>query len=215
MMYAALIGDLVESKKLPDRQYVQEQLKQILAELNQEYSSAVASNLTVTLGDEFQGLFKTPDVLLEIADKIKFRMLPVKVRFGIGFGDITTDITRELSIGADGPAYWHARAAIEAVHDTGGLMIIWDEDSPLQQVVNDSLALCDFVESRWRDSQTALIRESILNFGHSLDVSQVKLAELLGITTQAVNQRVQSTGYYQYLGMKNSITRSLKKEWDK
>lgn len=215
MMYAALIGDLVESKKLPDRQYVQEQLKQILAELNQEYSSAVASNLTVTLGDEFQGLFKTPDVLLEIADKIKFRMLPVKVRFGIGFGDITTDITRELSIGADGPAYWHARAAIESVHDTGGLMIIWDEDSPLQQVVNDSLALCDFVESRWRDSQTALIRESILNFGHSLDVSQVKLAELLGITTQAVNQRVQSTGYYQYLGMKNSITRSLKKEWDK
>lgn len=43
-------------------------------------------------------------------------MQPYQVRFGIGVGKILTDINPELSIGADGPAYWHARKAINYIH---------------------------------------------------------------------------------------------------
>lgn len=37
----------------------------------------------------------------------------VKIRFGIGVGDITTHINKEMPLGADGLGYYQARAAIE------------------------------------------------------------------------------------------------------
>ena len=47
-----------------------------------------------------------------IAD-IERQMHPIKMRFGIGVGDIRTEVIKEMSIGADGPVYHNARKAID------------------------------------------------------------------------------------------------------
>jgi len=69
---------------------------------------------------------------------------PHPIRFGLGLGEIVTDINREQSIGADGPAYWRARAAIEAIHekdDYGSSRIAVSlGDKVLSQAVNTVLA---------------------------------------------------------------------------
>lgn len=54
--------------------------------------------------------------LFQIIDRINFAMQPYQVRFGLCLGEILTDINPEQSIGADGPAYWHARKAINYIH---------------------------------------------------------------------------------------------------
>lgn len=43
-------------------------------------------------------------------------MYPVRLRFGIGFGEISTNIFCEAAIGTDGPAYYEARKMIEKLH---------------------------------------------------------------------------------------------------
>ena len=218
-MYAAIIGDIIGSKKIKERDESQKKLKQVLETLNQEYKTTISSSLTLTLGDEFQGLFSSPAFILEIIDKIKFNMYPVELRFGIGFGEILTEIDREISIGSDGPAYWHARAAINNVHEENDyhysrLLIKKGNESSQEKVINDSLKLCDFIESRWRETQRELVEVSVIKFGHYQLVSQTELAGMLGVSKQATNQRIQSSGYYQYLRMKNSITQLLIAEWE-
>lgn len=92
-------------------------LNHILNQLNTEYSFDISAKFTITLGDEFQGLLHNCTNLLHITETIQREMYPVKLRFGIGVGEITTDINPELAIGADGPSYYYARKAIHELRN--------------------------------------------------------------------------------------------------
>lgn len=117
MRYVAMIGDIKESKKIDGRNMVQEKLNHILNHINERYSSDISAKFVITLGDEFQGLLSVNDHLLEIIKYIQREMYPVRLRFGIGIGEIYTDIFHEAAIGADGPAYYAAREAIEGLRE--------------------------------------------------------------------------------------------------
>lgn len=57
MTYIALIGDIIQSKQLTDRSKVQKTLAAYLDDLNKTFAPYIISKLSLTLGDEFQGLF--------------------------------------------------------------------------------------------------------------------------------------------------------------
>lgn len=59
MDYIAIIGDMIDSKDIPNRFEGQQQLKACLDKLNKKYQAVLASKFSITLGDEFQGLLKT------------------------------------------------------------------------------------------------------------------------------------------------------------
>lgn len=217
IMYFAIIGDIIGSKKLENRFSVQEELTGILDQVNKDYEKDIASNFTITIGDEFQGLLTRGNRVMEIIDKIRISMAPVDIRFGIGIGEISTRINR-LSIGADGPAYWNAREAIGEIHSDNDygkakIMISADENRNMVKVMNETLRLCDHIESRWRDTQREVVEQSILRYGHDLKVKQIDLAELLHLTSQALNQRIQSSGYYNYLRARREISQLMDAEW--
>lgn len=117
MMYIALIGDIIESKKIQDRAQAQQKLLQLMKELNQQYQKYLVSPFTVTAGDEFQALFLPNSDMFQIIEQLSIAFAPYESRFGIGAGDMITEINKEQSIGSDGPAYWLAREAINYVHD--------------------------------------------------------------------------------------------------
>ena len=52
-MYFAIIGDIIASKTISNRSEVQNHLKRILDQVNEEYKSNIASRFSITLGDEF------------------------------------------------------------------------------------------------------------------------------------------------------------------
>lgn len=218
MIYFAVIGDIIASRKIKDRNLFQNRLKETLNEINADYQDDLASAFVVTLGDEFQGLLKCADHLLEITDKIKFMLEPVELRYGIGVGSIDTEIDVCSSTGADGPAYWCARNAINTIHNRNDykkskIMIEAWEETDFMELVNESLRLCDYTESKWRKTQKELVKTSVLNFGYDTKVPQKELAILLGITAQTVNSKIQSTGYYNYLRLKKSVCTTLQNHW--
>lgn len=53
--------------------------------------------------------------MLDIIEEIQRQMYPVEIRFGVGVGQKTIEINAEMAIGADGPGYYMAREAIEAL----------------------------------------------------------------------------------------------------
>ena len=113
MVYCAIIGDIVNSKKILNRQEIQDLFYSVLKEINMEFDNNIASDFTITLGDEFQGLISKPSLSYEIIKKIKQKMSPVELVFGVGIGEMNTRIQRAISIGSDGPAYHYARNMVE------------------------------------------------------------------------------------------------------
>lgn len=104
----AIIGDIIDSKNIKNRNKIQKDLNKVLKDLNRNYEKDIVSKWTITLGDEFQALLKPNLYIFKMLDYISYKMDPVKIRFGLGLGEISTDINYEKSIGSDGPAYWRA-----------------------------------------------------------------------------------------------------------
>lgn len=116
-MYCAVIGDMINSRQiLPEqREHIQVRLKQLLEEVNVKFSSYLASPFLITLGDEFQGLLTAAEPTLEIIESIDRGLAEyeVRVRYGIGLGEVNTRINREQALGDDGPAYHLARETVD------------------------------------------------------------------------------------------------------
>ena len=115
--FVAVIGDIKDSRLLENRKEVQLRLQEVLERLNENYKEEIVSRFLITLGDEFQGLLCSGKAVLDMINEIRMEMYPVRLRFGIGFGQITTDIRTEMALGADGPGYYRAREAVELLKE--------------------------------------------------------------------------------------------------
>lgn len=214
-MYTVIIGDIVASKKLLNRSEVQKHLQKVLEQINNEYQNMLASKFTITLGDEFQGVLTSGAKLLEIIDKIRFSVDEVTIRFGVGVGDIYTPINYELSIGADGPAYWKAREAINYIHQHNDFKrnnLRIEIDQRESDLINELLGLCGYIESTWLVSQQELIKNIVLRYGYDLEIKQVVMAKDLQLSTQNLYLRLKKMGYYNYIRSRLQICRFLSQE---
>jgi len=216
-MYCAIIGDLVKSRELDDRELIQEKLKNILTSVNDKYSNNIASNFTITIGDEFQGLLNNPNDLIEIISTIKIAIYPLKLRFGIGFGKINTKVLKELAIGADGPAYHLARAAIQDVKkaekmkenpETGIKIITKNTKNNFDDLINSLLSLSYFIEKKWTIKQVEVIHKILLK-----EQTQQALASELNIGQSSIQRRLQGAGFLYYQNALQTIDSILSNEW--
>lgn len=202
MLYIALIGDLIDSKRLADRKQAQKDLQDLMAVLNQDYRDYLVSPFTVTTGDEFQALFQPNVHLMQLLDQIALGF-PHPIRFGLGLGEMLTDINREQSIGSDGPAYWRARAAIDSIHeknDYGSSRIAVSlGDDRRSQAVNTVLAACSFIQSKWNSSQREVLECMLMDYIYDEHFSHGEIAELLQISPSALSKRLRSSGLKVYL----------------
>ena len=117
MQYYAIIGDIKRSKKIENRCEIQEKLKKILDNVNSIYNNDISAKFLITLGDEFQGLLEITAPILEIIKYIQREIYPIKLRFGVGIGNVSTLINHEAAIGADGPAFYAASEMIEFLRE--------------------------------------------------------------------------------------------------
>lgn len=117
MQYYAIIGDIKRFKKIENRCEIQEKLKKILDNVNSIYNNDISAKFLITLGDEFQGLLEITAPILEIIKYIQREIYPIKLRFGVGIGNVSTLINHEAAIGADGPAFYAAREMIEFLRE--------------------------------------------------------------------------------------------------
>lgn len=218
-MYCAIIGDMVESRKNNSRLELQNKLDMILKEINGRYANSLSALFTITIGDEFQGLFNSVEDLVNVIDYIKFAMEPQKIRFGIGFGSIDTKIDSNRALGADGPAYHNAREALNEIKRTESkyeqplrdVMVVWDSDDiATMDIINASLSTCALLENNWTHKQREVI--GLLNLG---EVTQSDIASSLNIEQTSVHRRLKAANFYTYKHTKTAIDKMLKSIWRK
>lgn len=202
-MYLALIADVIDSKMVQERFNLQKQLEKALRKMNELFGDYLASCFTLTLGDEFQALLKVDAPVFQIIDSLRSELIPTQLRFGIGLGEIVTAINPLQSIGADGPAYWNARAAINLVHqknDYGNTQIYFSSGNDSKDLlVNALIASGEAIRSGWRGSQEEILLDLLKRFVYSENFSQQDLAQSLDINPSALSKRLKSSSIRVYL----------------
>lgn len=200
--FAAVIGDIKDSRHLENRKEVQVHLQEILDRLNEKYKDHIVSKFLITLGDEFQGLLCGGEHILDMVNEIRMEMYPVRLRFGIGFGQITTDIKSEMALGADGPGYYRAREAVELLKERekknrpvlAELCLRLDEkDQEKEILLNTVFDLMYVVESGWTERQRETIWDMLL-YGDG----QQNTARRLSISQPTVQKALAAGSYYTY-----------------
>ena len=202
-MYLALIADVIDSKMVQERLDLQKQVGKTLQKMNELFGDYLASRFTLTLGDEFQALLKVDAPVFQIIDTLRSELTPTQLRFGIGLGEIVTAIDPLQSVGADGPAYWNARAAINFVHqknDYGNTQIYFSSGKENQDFfVNALIASGEAIRSGWRDSQEEILLNLLKRSVYSESFSQQDLAKSLAINPSALSKRLKSSSVRVYL----------------
>lgn len=198
MKYIAMIGDIKQSKKLENRSQIQEKLSNILECVNKTYCAEISANFVITLGDEFQGLLKSNAHLFDIVRHIQRELYPVRLRFGVGIGEISTRIFPEAAIGADGPAYYAAREMIDQLRQqekikkqTADIQVsVYNRDDFEVTEINTILALMKTIEEGWSEKQRLTIWDMMKNGG-----SQEECAKRMGTAQSTIARRL-ADGYY-------------------
>src|SRR5262245_51459767 len=110
-MPTILMADIVKSSRQEARTLMKE-FKSIVAETNKRYHKGILSPLTITLGDEFQGVVKGLAAALEIIMDLEYQTLTTKQAFRFRYvvleGEIQTPINHQTAHGMLGPGLTEA-----------------------------------------------------------------------------------------------------------
>ncbi|MCI9151142.1 MAG: hypothetical protein HFI42_11725 [Lachnospiraceae bacterium] len=215
MNYVAIIGDIKGSKQISNRSQIQKKLGHVLKDVNETYKADISAKFIITLGDEFQGLLGRSKYVFDIIKFIQKEMYPVRLRFGVGIGEISTDVFSEAALGADGPAYYAARKMMEQLREqekklkkqAADIQIsIYNTDNFEVAELNMILLLMKTIEDRWSDKQRFTVLDMEQNGG-----SQEECAKRMDTSQSTVARRLADGNYLIYQHAKKVINEALRR----
>lgn len=190
-VFVALIGDIRGSRELEDRQEAQREFKGVVESLNEHIpNGSISSRFTVTTGDEFQVLLTDATAAVEAAVSASDRFHPARLRFGIGRGELDTEVNPDQAIGMDGPCFHRAREAIDAARKDGAWLRVagWSDDLDRRSNVMFDLVQC--VREDWTDRQ-AQFASALKEAG-----AQKRVVERFNVSKSTVSESL-SAGHVQ------------------
>ena len=185
MKYLVLIGDIVESKKIQKREIFQSEFQDLISSLNIDYKDKFVSPLTITLGDEFQGLMNDSKNLFLIIHKIQSSFKNVTFRFALSVGDISTKVNHESAIGMDGAGFHFARDAMEK-NKIEKRNFSYDGGQPEAIIIDNMLKWIDQTTTKWKKEKwkTLLLKEQ--------GKSQKEIEQQIRISQSAISQNLKN-----------------------
>lgn len=179
MRYLVVIGDVVGSKRLKARAALQRSLAAELAAVSAG-NGALASPYTLTLGDEFQAVYRRAGGLFADLVRIRAAGLPAEIRLSVAVGRIVTAINPQQALGMDGPAFHVAREQVERLKREGGRFALAG-DLPGDAVAREAaVELLSAWTEGWKPNRWQIL------LGRLQGRSVADLAAALGISEPAV-----------------------------
>jgi hypothetical protein len=184
--HICVIGDVIQSRSVRERAVLQKQLQSSLARINQTRRTALASLWTITLGDEFQAIYREADPLFSDFISLLHDVYPVRVRFSVGMGALDTPVNRKRAIGMDGPAFHAARAGLNDLKRSHSIFRISDADASTPSWTNLALELIAHNSESWKKTRLSVL-------GKLMDGYDVKaIAADIHVTNAAIYKSISS-----------------------
>lgn len=190
-----MIVDIISSSMFSneERSKIQENIKNLLLKINNDFEEAIFSKFMITLGDEFEGALidssKAYDIFLYIERELK-----VPIRCGIGIGPISDVENREKALQLsvvefDGVAFHRARKAINDAKTNDVILFVNTDNNKSDNIFNIISKLVQIIKSKWTNTQ----REYVSQIRTMKTKAPIKdVAEHYGVTKQAISKSLKT-----------------------
>jgi len=182
--YFVIIGDMVQSRNLNDRQKVQEAFGSALKNAQKTYGQGIVSPLTLTIGDEFQAVLDRAQDFFAIINHLEESLPDIRFRYGLGVGEISTALNRKAAIGMDGPAFHFARQALEQARQMKRRFVFVCASPKIQARIDLFFNWIDTITAGWSKEKLQILHLS------QLRLKQKEVAAKIGISQPAVSQHM-------------------------
>ncbi len=206
MKVAAVIADIVKSRDLPDRRQFQKQMEDALSALNSG-SAGIISPYTITLGDEFQAVYKYGTGLIRDISLLIAHLHPAQVRFAVGIGNLSTDLNPESALGMDGPAFHAARDGLNWLkqYDSSVIQVFSGGTELAESMLNPSLRLVQGVMAGWKGNTWSIFS----GLAAGLTIQDILLK--IDIKQRAVYKSVATNHVREILDVLNAADREIQR----
>jgi hypothetical protein len=200
--YYIIMADVVHSGEHNGSQLM-DSFKEIVNSVNSAYESEILSPLTITWGDEFQGVISSLEVGISIIIHLEEEMIhqgaDYKLRYVLLYGEIETSINTTVAYEMLGSGLTDARKKIERLKSQNNERILISIPSDLRIPLNKSLLIYTRLIDGWKYSDFPLISAFIKAIGYKA------VAENLGKDRSLMWRRSKSLRMDDYFDIKYVI----------
>lgn len=157
--HTVVMGDLVSSERSPSVPDLHRVFNEVIDQVNEDDQRKLVSPLTITLGDEFQGICANLSDGLALLRKLRAGMLLklLECRFVLGVISLETPINNDRAWNMMGPGLAASRKRLADKRDGNAYRFVLP-DQPTVQILMDGVgAAVTDIESDWTDRQRQVI----------------------------------------------------------
>ncbi len=196
------MADIIESsKREPGR--LMADFKKVVEHINEVYKKSILSPLTITLGDEFQGVINGAEAAFQIIFAWEEELLklksPFKLRYVLVEGKIDTPLNRKNAHAMLGSGLTEARTMLASMKSSKSRFAVKFQDAHASKKITLALHVLQGITDRWTPLQKK-IAHLFLELG---DYKVV--ANKLGKDASAIWRRKNSLLIEEYINLKKLI----------
>ncbi len=185
--YYVVTADIISSRKHENAAAL---AKRGLTNLNARYRPELAAEFTLYRGDEIQGALRGTADIVRLIRHLRFHLPGLRLRVGVGAGNIATGLGKKYAWQMDGSAFHHSRAALDEIKGRRAAATCFAGERPDKwAVVNAFYGLIDTIQNRWSAKQWQAV-----DAYERAGTYEAAAAEL-GISPQNVAKRCHAAGW--------------------
>jgi len=152
--YMAIIGDVVGSRKIGDRERFQSKLQNACDHVNSTFARDLYAKLKITKGiDEVSAVLTNIENLYKIINMISEAIHPNFMRFVTIYGSLDIALDSKDAAKIDGVALHRATEIISNLKRTRDLVTVQIMDELIDQLLNSHMNLVFFLKRAWTKRQ--------------------------------------------------------------
>lgn len=152
MKHFILMADIINSGK-KEQKPLMEDFKNLIEEINKIYKTDISSPLTITLGDEFQGIIKnlaaSIQIILTLEENRIHKKLNFKLRYVLNQGEIETPVNEKIAYEMLGSGLTEARLKLNDSKYKKFRFNISIDNFLQQSVLNDAFIIFEKITDKW------------------------------------------------------------------
>jgi hypothetical protein len=204
MEYPILMADIINSRR-KNSSSLMKQFKDVVSSINKVKNENLISPLTITLGDEFQGVTNTIEngikTIFDIEEIIVDKQYDLKLRYVLLYGQIDTEINTSSAYEMLGEGLTNARRSINSLKKTDSRFLIRlnNNETKKEHYLNKTLFIYqNFIDS-WKEKDLKIIKEFLLHEDYKI------VAQNVGIDPSNAWRRKKSLNIQEYKDIKEII----------
>jgi hypothetical protein len=180
MDFPILMADVIRSRK-KDSSLLVRQLKELVTIINSQNSANLISPLTITLGDEFQGITSTMEngikTIFDLEELILDKQYDLKLRYVLVYGKIDTTINNQIAYEMLGEGLTRARQDLNSLKqkDSRFLIRLNINEEYKEQYLNKAFLIYQNIVDSWKAKDLEVVREFLLHKDYKIVAQNVHI----------------------------------------